>query len=64
MCGEDGADETYCLDGCSGYEGTLEGVDEFKYRYYSVRLVCLLLISAPKAAKHGEFAADETSHIL
>ncbi|CAM9318962.1 unnamed protein product [Pylaiella littoralis] len=33
-CGESGADETYCLDVCSGYEGELPGVDSFKYRYY------------------------------
>ncbi|CAM9808747.1 unnamed protein product [Ascophyllum nodosum] len=34
MCKEDGADETYCLDMCSGYEAELPDVDGFKYRYY------------------------------
>lgn len=32
-CGNDGADSTYCLDSCSGYEAEL-AVDNFKYRYY------------------------------
>lgn len=35
-CGASGADDTYCLDGCSGYEGEV-AVDDFKYRYYTVR---------------------------
>ncbi|CAN0163925.1 unnamed protein product, partial [Laminaria digitata] len=34
MCGQTGADGTYCLDSCSGYEGSLDGVDDFLYRYY------------------------------
>jgi hypothetical protein len=33
-CDRDDADSTYCLDGCSGYEAELPGVDNFKYRYY------------------------------
>lgn len=33
-CGNTGADSTYCLDSCSGLEGELPGVDNFKYRYY------------------------------
>ena len=36
MCGNEGADKTYCLDLCNGYEGVLDGVDNFKYRYYLV----------------------------
>lgn len=36
MCGADGADGTVCLDGCSGYEATIDE-DEFTYRYYTVR---------------------------
>lgn len=36
MCGNSGANSTYCLDSCSGYEGELPNVDDFKYRYYSV----------------------------
>lgn len=38
MCGVDGANDTYCLDSCGGYEGELAEVDDFKYRYYNVRL--------------------------
>ncbi|CAM9290040.1 unnamed protein product, partial [Ascophyllum nodosum] len=34
MCGEEGADETHCLDVCSGYEAELPDTDGFKYRYY------------------------------
>ncbi|CAM9216453.1 unnamed protein product, partial [Sphacelaria rigidula] len=34
-CGNTGADSTYCLDSCSGYEAELPGVDEVKYRYYT-----------------------------
>ncbi|CAN0201227.1 unnamed protein product, partial [Discosporangium mesarthrocarpum] len=33
-CGETGADSTYCLDSCMGYEGELAGVDDYTYRYY------------------------------
>ncbi|CAM9564130.1 unnamed protein product [Ectocarpus fasciculatus] len=33
-CGASGADETYCLDDCSGMEAEMPDVDEFKYRYY------------------------------
>lgn len=35
MCGEGGADPTYCLDSCSGYEAKIDE-DDFKYRYYLV----------------------------
>lgn len=38
VCGEDGADETHCLDLCSGYEVELPDVDEFRYRYYTVSI--------------------------
>eukprot|EP00729_Bicosta_minor_P015779 gene15779-19125_t len=31
---EQGCSVTYCLDGCSGLEMELPGVDQFKYRYY------------------------------
>lgn len=34
VCSQSGADSTYCLDSCSGYEATLSGIDSFKYRYY------------------------------
>lgn len=37
-CGASGADETYCLDDCSGMEAEMPEVDEFKYRYYLVRI--------------------------
>ena len=37
MCGLDGADSTACLDVCSGYEALLPEVDDFTYRYYTVR---------------------------
>lgn len=40
MCGEEGADDMHCLDGCSGYEALIPGVDDFTYRYYTVRNVC------------------------
>ena len=33
-CGTAGADATYCQDECGGYEGELDGVDTYKYRYY------------------------------
>ena len=33
-CGASGADATYCQDACGGYEGELDGVDNYKYRYY------------------------------
>ena len=33
-CGTAGADATYCQDECGGYEGELDGVDNYKYRYY------------------------------
>ena len=33
-CGASGADSTYCQDACGGYEGELDGVDNYKYRYY------------------------------
>ena len=33
-CGASGADPTYCQDACGGYEGELDGVDHYKYRYY------------------------------
>ena len=33
-CGTAGADATYCQDACGGYEGELDGVDNYKYRYY------------------------------
>ena len=33
-CGASGADSTYCQDECGGYEGELDGVDNYKYRYY------------------------------
>ncbi|CAM9273061.1 unnamed protein product [Ectocarpus fasciculatus] len=33
-CNTTGANETYCLDECGGYEGELPGVDFFLYRYY------------------------------
>ncbi|CAN0037142.1 unnamed protein product [Ascophyllum nodosum] len=33
-CDTDGADKTYCLDTCSGYEGEIPDIDDFKYRYY------------------------------
>ena len=33
-CGASGADATYCQDECGGYEGELDGVDNYKYRYY------------------------------
>lgn len=36
MCGNSGANDTYCLDSCNGYEGQLAGVDDFEYRYYLV----------------------------
>ena len=36
MCGAEGADEVYCLDGCMGYEAYIDE-DEFAYRYYTVR---------------------------
>ena len=32
VCGKSAADDTHCLDECSGYEAELEGVDDFKYR--------------------------------
>ena len=38
-CGLDGADETHCLDVCSGYEALIPEVDDFTYRYYTVRFV-------------------------
>lgn len=34
VCSNSGADSTYCLDSCSGYEGALSGIDNFMYRYY------------------------------
>ncbi|CAM9423371.1 unnamed protein product, partial [Hapterophycus canaliculatus] len=34
MCGEEGADETHCLDACSGYEALIDE-DTFAYRYYT-----------------------------
>ncbi|CAM9684213.1 unnamed protein product, partial [Scytosiphon promiscuus] len=34
MCNSTGADETFCLDECGGYEGNITGVDAFLYRYY------------------------------
>ena len=37
MCNLDGADSTACLDVCSGYEALLPDVDDFTYRYYTVR---------------------------
>lgn len=33
-CGASGAHATYCQDECGGYEGELDGIDNFKYRYY------------------------------
>jgi len=33
-CGTAGADATYCQDECGGFEGELDGVDNYKYRYY------------------------------
>lgn len=33
---EQGCSGTYCLDGCSGLEMELPGVDQFKYRYYMI----------------------------
>lgn len=35
-CTHSNADSTYCLDECNGYEGALNGIDEFLYRYYTV----------------------------
>ena len=32
--GATGAHATYCQDECGGYEGELDGVDNYKYRYY------------------------------
>ena len=37
MCGEEGASDTHCLDVCSGYEALIPDVDDFTYRYYTVR---------------------------
>lgn len=34
VCSNSGANSTYCLDKCSGFEGTLSDIDQFKYRYY------------------------------
>lgn len=45
-CGTDGADDTYCLDDCSGYEGLVPEMDDFTYRYYLVReeiVVCVMV---------------------
>lgn len=36
MCGAEGADDTVCLDLCSGYEAFIDE-DEYTYRYYTVR---------------------------
>lgn len=33
-CGASGADDEYCQDECGGYKGKVDGVDNFKYRYY------------------------------
>ena len=33
-CGSAGAHATYCQDECGGLEMELDGVDEYKYRYY------------------------------
>ncbi|CAM9991704.1 unnamed protein product [Ectocarpus sp. 12 AP-2014] len=33
-CNTTGANETYCLDECGGYEGEISGVDHLLYRYY------------------------------
>lgn len=40
MCGLDGADDTVCLDACSGYEAEIDE-DDFTYRYYTVSKGCL-----------------------
>jgi len=34
LCTNTNADSTYCLDECSGMEMEIDGVDEYKYRYY------------------------------
>ncbi|CAM9773299.1 unnamed protein product [Ectocarpus fasciculatus] len=36
MCGLEGADDTVCLDVCSGYEAFIDE-DEYTYRYYTVQ---------------------------
>lgn len=36
MCGLEGADDTHCLDACSGYEALVPAADDFTYRYYTV----------------------------
>lgn len=36
MCDTTGADETFCLDECGGYQGNITGVDGLLYRYYMV----------------------------
>jgi hypothetical protein len=33
-CGTAGAHADFCLDECNGYEGALDDVDDFRYRYY------------------------------
>jgi len=33
-CGTAGAHADFCLDECNGYEGALDDVDYFRYRYY------------------------------
>ena len=33
-CGASGAHATYCQDECGGLEMELDGIDNFKYRYY------------------------------
>lgn len=41
-CNNTGANETYCLDECGGYEGELPGVDFFLYRYYMVKSIAIV----------------------
>lgn len=55
VCGFDGADETYCLDSCSGYEGEIEE-DDFTYRYYTVSKN--LFIASPQNNSNTTFCTD------
>ena len=55
MCGEEGADETHCLDVCSGYEAELPDTDGFKYRYY--------MVSVEKRRGRSHTAAEVESRV-
>jgi hypothetical protein len=52
-CGAAGADATYCVDACGGYNGAWNGQDDFLYRYF--------LMGEDSVARENPLAPTPTS---